>query len=149
MPFKRNSLNRAIALFLWTLPLAIFGCAKQWDPDSQFEAEVKTLKEQRAQYKHIREQEARRNLDKFNGEVLLKIVRKVPVRDLDLMLGYKYKILAQTNLQGDFWERRQYHWEDVVESKWGLNSSEFELCKKERVLFVVTINSREVTGIEY
>ncbi len=148
MPFSRNSLCRACAFLLGYLLLG-FGCSKQWDPDSQFEAEIEVLKAKRAQYTYTRNQEAQQNLNQFKGDVLLKIVRKLPVRELDLLLGYKYKILAQTNLQGDLWERRQYYWEDIVESKWGQASSEFELCKKDTVLLIVSINSKEVVGVEY
>ena len=148
MPFNRNSLRQSKTLLLTTL-LLTFTCCQKWDPDSQFQAEVQALKEKREQYKHIRNQEAQRNLNQYQGDVLLKIVRKLPVRELDLLLGYKYKILAQTSLQGDLWERRQYYWEDIVESKWGRVSAEYELCKKNSVLLIVSINSREVIGVEY
>ena len=148
MPFNRNSLRQSKVLYLAPL-LLIFTCCQKWDPDSQFQAEVQTLKEKREQYKYIRNQEAQQNLNQFKGDVLLKIVRKLPVRELDLLLGYKYKILAQTSLQGDFWERRQYYWEDIVESKWGQVSAEYQLCRKDSVLLIVSINSKEVIGIEY
>ena len=148
MPFNRNSLRQSKVLCLAPL-LLIFTCCQKWDPDSQFQAEVQTLKEKREQYKYIRNQEAQQNLNQFKGDVLLKIVRKLPVRELDLLLGYKYKILAQASLQGDFWERRQYYWEDIVESKWGQVSSEYQLCRKDSVLLIVSINSKEVIGIEY
>ncbi len=144
----RNSLRRSSALFFVPLFLT-FSCSQQWDPDSQFQAEVQTLKEKREQYKHTRNQEAQQNLNQFKGDALLQVIRKLPIRELDLLLGYKYKILAQTTLQGDLWERRQYYWEDIVESKWGQGSSEYQLCTKNSVLLIVSINSKEVIGVEY
>ena len=144
----RNSLRRSSALFFVPLFLTL-SCSRQWDPDSQFQAEVQTLKEKREQYKHTRNQEAQQNLNQFKGDALLQVIRKLPIRELDLLLGYKYKILAQTTLQGDLWERRQYYWEDIVESKWGQDSSEYQLCTKNSVLLIVSINSKEVIGVEY
>jgi len=148
MPFNGNSLHQSKTLLLTCL-LLTFTCCQKWDPDSQFQAEIQALKEKRDKYKYIRNQEAQQNLNQYQGDVLLKIVRKLPVRELDLLLGYKYKILAQTNLQGDLWERRQYYWEDIVESKWGTVSAEYELCKKGSVLLIVSVNSKEIIGVEY
>ena len=71
------------------------------------------------------------------------------VRDLDLLMGYKYVLLAQASQQGELWERRQYFWQDIVEGKWGKGSLEYEMCEKESVLMTVSVNSKEVIGIEY
>ena len=148
MPFNKNSLRGAGTMLLTSLLLTC-SCSQQWDPDSQFQAEVQALREKRSQYKHTRNQEAQKNLTQFKGDALLKVVRQLPVRELDVLLGYKYKILAQTTLQGDFWESRQYYWEDIVESKWGQGSSEYQLCQKGSVLLTVSVNSTEVIGVEY
>jgi hypothetical protein len=110
---------------------------------------VQNLKAKREIYKLSRIQEAQQNLNQTKGDLLLQVVRNLPIRELDLLLGYKYKVLAQTSQQGDFWERRQYFWEDIVENKWGTNSQEHEICTKNSVLMIVSINSSEVIGVEY
>lgn len=148
MPFNKISLRAAVFTMLPSL-LLISSCRREWDPDTQFQAEVEALREKREQYTHSRNQEAQKNLNQFKGDALLKVVRKLPVRELDVLLGYKYKILAQTTLQGDFWERRQYFWEDIVESKWGQASTEYQLCQKSSILLTITVNSTEVIGVEY
>jgi len=125
------------------------GCTQKWDPDNQFQLEVQNLKAKREIYKLSRIQEAQQNLNQTKGDLLLQVVRNLPIRELDLLLGYKYKVLAQTSQQGDFWERRQYFWEDIVENKWGTNSQEHEICTKNSVLMIVSINSSEVIGVEY
>ena len=125
------------------------GCTQKWDPDNQFQLEVQNLKAKREIYKLSRIQEAQQNLNQTKGDLLLQVVRNLPIRELDILLGYKYKVLAQTSQQGDFWERRQYFWEDIVEGKWGTNSQEHEICTKNSVLMIVSINSREVIGVEY
>ena len=63
---------------LLTSLLLTCSCSQQWDPDSQFQAEVQTLKEKRAQYKHTRNQEAQQNLNQFKGDALLQVIRKLP-----------------------------------------------------------------------
>ena len=153
MPFINFSYAKTFSkrwnyLFGFTLLLSC-GCSQKWDPDNQFELEVQNLKAQREVYKLNRIQEAQRNLSQTKGDLLLKIARNLPIRELDLLLGYKYKVLAQTAQQGEIWERRQYFWEDIVEAKWGTTSKEFEICEKNTVLMIVSINSREVIGVEY
>ena len=125
------------------------GCSQKWDPDNQFQLEVQNLKAKREIYKQNRVQEAQRNLSQTKGDLLLNVVRNLPIRELDLLLGYKYKVLAQTAQQGEIWERRQYYWEDIVEGKWGTTSTEYEICEKNRVLMIVSINSSKVIGVEY
>ena len=125
------------------------GCSQKWDPDNQFQLELQNLKAKREIYKQNRVQEAQRNLSQTKGDLLLNVVRNLPIRELDLLLGYKYKVLAQTAQQGEMWERRQYYWEDIVEGKWGTTSTEYEICEKNSVLMIVSINSSEVIGVEY
>jgi len=144
-----KTLSKQLNSLFWLFFLFSCGCEQKWDPDNQFQLEVQNLKAQREVYKLNRIQEAQRNLSKTKGELLLNVVRKLPIRELDLLLGYKYKILAQTTQQGDFWERRQYYWEDIVEGKWGSTSQEYEICAKKTVFMIVSINSNEVIGVEY
>ena len=75
------------------------GCSQKWDPDNQFQLEVQNLKAKREIYKQNRVQEAQRNLSQTKGDLLLNVVRNLPIRELDLLLGYKYKVLAQTAQQ--------------------------------------------------
>jgi hypothetical protein len=144
-----RTLSKRLDFLFWLFLLFFSGCTHKWDPDNQFQLEVQNLKAQRESYKLSRIQEAQRNLSQTKGDLLLNVVRKLPIRELDLLLGYKYKVLAQTTQQEGSWERRQYYWEDIVEGKWGLNSQEHEICAKNSVLMIVSINSREVIGIEY
>ena len=144
-----RTLSKRLDTFFWLILLFSSGCSQKWDPDNQFQREVQNLKAQREVYKLNRIQEAQRNLSQTKGDLLLHVVRKLPIRELDLLLGYKYKVLAQATRQGDFWERRQYYWEDIVEGKWGTTSQEFEICAKNSVLMIVSINSSEVIGVEY
>ena len=141
-------LNRLNCLYC-LIYLFSTGCNQKWDPDNQFQLEVQNLKAKREIYKLSRIQEAQQNLNQTKGDLLLQVVRNLPIRELDILLGYKYKVLAQTSQQGDFWERRQYFWEDIVEGKWGTNSQEHEICAKNSVLMIVSINSSEVIGVEY
>ena len=145
----QRTLSKPVDTLLCLILLFSFGCSQKWDPDNQFQLEVQNLKSQREEYKLSRIQEAQQNLSQVKGELLLNVVRKLPIRELDLMLGYKYKVLAQTNQQGNFWERRQYYWEDIVEGKWGTNSQEYETCAKNSILMIVSINTSEVIGVEY
>ena len=134
---------------IWLTFLLCTGCSQKWDPDNQFQLEVQNLKANREIYKLNRIQEAQENLNQTKGDLLLQVVRNLPIRELDLLLGYKYTILAQTSQQGNYWERRQYYWEDIVAGKWGLNSQEHEICLKNSVLMIVSVNSNEVIGVEY
>ena len=138
-----------IASFFSLFMLLHLGCRDEWNPDQQFEREVQTLKTRRDQFQEERKQEAQQNLNSFKAEVLLNVIRKLPVRELDLLLGFKYKILAQRSTNGGFWESRQYFWEDIVESRWGNTSKEYELCTKDAVLLIVSVNSQGVIGVEY
>lgn len=136
------------SLFIFFVPL-FFGCKQEWNPDQQFEREIQALKNRRDQYQEKRQQEARQNLNKFKAEVLLNVIRKLPVRELDVLLGFKYKILAQRSTGEDFWESRQYFWGDIVESKWGSTSKEYEICQKDDVLMIVSVSAQGVIGVEY
>lgn len=144
-----RTLSKRLDFLFWLFLLFFSGCTQKWDPDNQFQLEVQNLKAKRELYKLSRIQEAQRNLSQTKGDLLLNVVRKLSIRELDLLLGYKYEVLAQTTQQEGSWERRQYYWEDIVEGKWGLNSQEHEICAKNSVLMIVSINSREVIGIEY
>ena len=144
-----TTFSKRLNCLFWLIFLFSCGCSQKWDPDNQFQLEVQNLKAQREVYKQNRIQEAQRNLSQTKGDLLLNVARKLPIRELDLLLGYKYKVLAQTAQQGEIWERRQYYWEDIVEGKWGTTSTEYEICEKNSVLMIVSINSSEVIGVEY
>lgn len=145
----QTTFSKRLNCLLGLILLFSCGCSQKWDPDNQFQLEVQNLKAKREIYKQNRVQEAQRNLSQTKGDLLLNVVRNLPIRELDLLLGYKYKVLAQTAQQGEIWERRQYYWEDIVEGKWGTTSTEYEICEKNSVLMIVSINSSEVIGVEY
>ena len=145
----QTTFSKRLNCFFGLILLFSCGCSQKWDPDNQFQLEVQNLKAKREIYKQNRVQEAQRNLSQTKGDLLLNVVRNLPIRELDLLMGYKYKVLAQTAQQGEIWERRQYYWEDIVEGKWGTTSTEYEICEKNSVLMIVSINSSEVIGVEY
>lgn len=145
----QTTFSKPLNCLFWLILLFSCGCSQKWDPDKQFQLEVQNLKAKREVYKQNRIQEAQRNLSQTKGDLLLNVVRNLPIRELDLLLGYKYKVLAQTAQQGEIWERRQYYWEDIVEGKWGTTSTEYEICERNSVLMIVSINSSEVIGVEY
>ena len=146
----KTSLMRILSTGIptWSIFLSL-GCTQQWDPDTQFQNQIQTLKLEGERFKQVRGQEAAQNLNTLKSELLLGVIRRMTVRDLDLLMGYKYVLLAQASQQGELWERRQYFWQDIVEGKWGKGSLEYEMCEKESVLMTVSVNSREVIGIEY
>ena len=146
----KTSLMGTLSTGIATLSLFLsLGCTQQWDPDTQFQNQIQTLKLEGERLKQVRGQEAAQNLNTLKSELLLGVIRRMTVRDLDLLMGYKYVLLAQASQQDELWERRQYFWQDIVEGKWGKGSLEYEMCEKESVLMTVSVNSREVIGIEY
>ena len=129
----QTTFSKRLNCFFGLILLFSCGCSQKWDPDNQFQLEVQNLKAKREIYKQNRVQEVSTKFKSNQGRSSFNAVCEIlPIRELDLLMGYKYKVLAQTAQQGEIWERRQYYWEDIVEGKMGTTSTEYEICEKQR-----------------
>ncbi len=136
-------------LIIFLVVLLFTSCSKKWDPDAQFQLQTEIIKFEKENYQLTLESNTIERLKSLESEIILLVKNGLTKSRFNNLIGFKYLMLAQNIHSGQQWERRVYKWEDIVESKWGINSLEFKLSEKNRNYFIVTINERHVVNVEY
>jgi hypothetical protein len=145
-----NLLSFLISRYAVIIPfLLLISCNKKWDPDQQFNQQSEKIRLEQENFQLKMRQEAMINLREFESEILLGVKSGISNQNFNNLVGFKYSILASNITVGKHWERRLYKWDEIVESKWSLNSLEYQLCEKNRDFFIITINQINVTAVEY
>lgn len=143
MKFLTNNYLLNLSLFI------LSSCSSKWDPNHQFEQQAASIKFKQEQHNIRIEAEARKGIRSLESEILLKLQIGVKIYELNQLLGVEYTILAQNISNNQFWESRLYKWENIVKSKWSLNSLEYNLSEKNRDFLILTVNQDRVVNIEY
>jgi hypothetical protein len=138
---------------IWTvcfITIALSACRNDsWNPDTQF-AEQRQIQDeaiQKAQFE--KSQNISKNVLRIERDALVRIQTGIPISELNKVMGYRFEVLASIPETESVWETRRYSVGQLIASRFGQNSKEYEFCDQNRKLFTLTLANGLVRTIDY
>lgn len=129
--------------------LLFSSCRKEWDPNTQFENDVKILANQKEQDIWYQKNQAKENLSNLHTKLKKTIVQGLNFTEFQAMVGANATILAQKEQSGVRWLILRYQWSDVVKNYFSQNSEEFRMCSKQKPYIEVTAKNSLIISVTW
>ena len=129
--------------------LLVKGCSRKWNPDEQFQTQLKERESQIEKVLLQRETRAKQNLAEMERKAFVEVRPGMRESDLNDLMGFRYVVMASLPNVNAKWESRRYFIGQLVASKYGYNSLEYQFSNKDRKLFTVIIAEGNIRKVEY
>ena len=137
-------------LLVGFVPLLLLqGCSRKWNPDTQFQTQLKERESHIEKVLQQRETRARQNLLEIERKAFVEVRPGMRETDLNDLMGFRYDVMASLPKENAKWESRRYFMGQFVASKYGYNSLEYQFSTKDRKLFTIIIADGNIRKVEY
>ena len=122
-------------------------CQKKWDPNLQFQKDIKNIADKNLLDAKNAKLTARKNLSTLHSNLKSSIVAGMKVDRITEHLGNNVYLVAEKKDQNNHWKVLKYMWKDVVENSFSSQSEEFRICSKQKEYIEVTVKDSQVVSI--
>lgn len=139
--------NMILPIFLYFLFFS--SCRKEWDPDTQFQNDVKILEDQKEQAIWQQKNKAKENLSNLHSKLKTSINQGLDFIEFQSLVGENATILAEKEQGGARWLVLRYQWNDIVENYFSRNSEEYKQCSKQKPYIEITAKNSLIISVTW
>ena len=145
-----NIITSVVSRFVVTfiVCLLFLSCAKEWDPDQQFNNDVKTIIAEKEISDWQNEQRAIENLKSLDMRIRQELRIGTTTFDFYQLVGQSGNTLASRYQNDTLWESKSYYWHQIVSHHFGLDSQEYDKCAKSKVYLEATLGADRVISLQ-
>ena len=99
--------------------LLLQACSRKWNPDAQFQTQLKDRESHFEKVLEQRETRARQNLLEIERKAFVEVRPGMRESDLNDLMGFRYDVMASLPKENAKWESRRYFMGQFVASKYG------------------------------